>query len=156
MFRIFDSYGIPSILSRISKLCIPCNRFLHKTWFLWVTMHALQQSLCTPCKGKVSCYLSWASGSKQILSTHSLRSVCTPFTHSTEEKQLKLILTFTASLIHNKIHLFIHENATTENCKQCSHYALDQISFVLFISENGYNCDKNNNWKLKNLLLTCS
>jgi hypothetical protein len=39
--------------------------------------------------------------------THSFHSMCTPCTHSTEEKNLKLILTFTVSSIHNEIHSFM-------------------------------------------------
>jgi hypothetical protein len=38
---------------------------------------------------------------------HSLCYVCTPCTDSTEEKQLKIILTFTISSTHNEIHSFM-------------------------------------------------
>jgi hypothetical protein len=65
--------------------------------------------------------------------------------HSTEEKQLKLILTFTVPSTHNEIHSFIHENTITGNCKQCPHHALGQFSSVIFKSENGYNYNQNKN-----------
>jgi hypothetical protein len=42
-FCSFDSYRVLSKLIRVSDLCTPCNRFLCKTWFLRVTVHALQQ-----------------------------------------------------------------------------------------------------------------
>jgi hypothetical protein len=79
--------------------------------------------------------------------------------HSTEEKQLKLILTFTVPSPHNEIHSFIHEDTITGNCKQCPLHALGQFSFVVFQSENGYNCDEKPKTEKKNsenLLLTSS
>jgi hypothetical protein len=57
--------------------------------------------------------------------------------HSIEEKQLKLILTFTFPSTHNEIHSFIHENTIIGNFKQCPHHALGQFSSVIFKSENG-------------------
>jgi hypothetical protein len=109
--------------------------------FLWRTMHALHQSLCIPCKGKVLCYLFLALESEQSCQRTPLHSVCTPCTTLTEEKQLKLILTFTVPYTHNTIHSFI-QRKITDNYKQCPHHALDQFSSIIFINENGYNCKK--------------
>jgi hypothetical protein len=51
-FCSFDSYEVPSTLCQIPGLYTPCSRVLQKTWFLRVIVHTLQQSLCTPSKGK--------------------------------------------------------------------------------------------------------
>jgi hypothetical protein len=59
---LFDSCGVPSTLTRIPDLCTFCNRFLRKTWFLRVTVHDLQQSLCTPYKRQVLYYPSRSLG----------------------------------------------------------------------------------------------
>jgi hypothetical protein len=78
-------YGVASTLSRILDLCTPCSRFLRKIWILAddcallaaVTLHYLQR--------KSYAISSELYESKQTLSTHSLRTVCTPCT-AHEEK----------------------------------------------------------------------
>jgi hypothetical protein len=126
------SCKVPSTLSRISDLCTPCTRYLHKVQILaddcahlaLVSLHSLQRE---------SFMLSLLSFRTETdPSMHSLHSVCTPCTTSTEEKQLKLILTFTVPSTHNEIHSFIHERTITENCKTMSTPCIGSI-FLCYI-----------------------
>jgi hypothetical protein len=72
-----------------------------------VTLHSLQR------ESFVLSLLSFRNRNRS-LSTHSLHSVCTPCTDSTEEKQLKLILTFTVPSTRIEIHSFMKTIITRE------------------------------------------
>jgi hypothetical protein len=96
--------------------------------------------LCTPC---TSLFALLAKGKFRAISydlqnrnKFRQRTPCVLCAHlaplSTEEKQLKLILTFTVPSTHNEIHSFIHENTITENCKTMSTPCVGSI-FLCYI-----------------------
>jgi hypothetical protein len=113
--QFFDFCTVPSTLSQISDLCTPCTRSLPKVQVLAddcacltpVSLHSLQRE---------SFMLSLLSfGIETDYVKALLVFYVNTFHHSTEEKQLKLILTFTVPSIHNEFHSFIHENKITED-----------------------------------------
>jgi hypothetical protein len=128
----FDFCKVPSTLSRLSDLCMPCTRYLHKVWILvddcaclaTVSLHPFQRE---------SFVLSLLSFRTETNSINALLAFYVhTLHHSTEEKQLKLILTFIVPSIHNEIHSFIHERIIIENCKTMSTTCIGSIFPLLY------------------------
>ena len=120
--------------------------------------------LCTPC---TSLFVLLAKGRFFVISyylwnrnrlCHTLLAFCEHTLHYVLRRETIEKYPHIHSLIYSyEVHSFTHENTNTMNCKQFSHHTLNQISFVLFISENDYNWNKKQQLKLQfpaNLKLT--
>jgi hypothetical protein len=98
-------YGVTSTLRRIPDLCTLCNRFFTQdlsscddcALLAAVTLHSLQR--------KSYAISSELYESKQTLSTHSLRTVCTPCTDS-RRKAIEIYANI--SKLHTLVARFIH------------------------------------------------
>jgi hypothetical protein len=105
----FDFCKVPSTLNRILDMCTPCAISLCKVQTLAddcaclapVSFHSLQRE---------SFVLFILSFGIETDSVNTLLVFCVhTCTTLTEEKQLKLILTFTVPSTHNRIHSFMKE-----------------------------------------------
>jgi hypothetical protein len=125
----------PSTLSRISDLCTPCTRYSRKVQTL-VVDYACLAPVSLQSLQRENSMLSLLSLGTDTGSTNALLAFCVHTLHySIEEKQLKLILTFTVSSTHIR---FIHSLMKTQYRELQNHvYTIHSINFpsVIFISE---------------------
>jgi hypothetical protein len=118
-------------LDSCTQLCMPCTSLLHPFQ-------------------RESFMLFLLSFETETDSVNALLVFCLyTYHHSKEEKQLKLILTFTVPSIHNEIHSSIHERIIIENFKTMSTTCIGSIFPPLYSKKKWLQL------KTKNLLLTC-